>query len=506
VSSQLVSSSGLQALTQLYQPTQQVPTAPPINTQFLQVLQESSEKEGDSQLLYQNLYTTVLLHTILLPPPPSSSSSSSDPLQLVKPHLNQAFPATNDALWKSLQLNQHLTRSLAKIAHSKPHKEVLESLVSVLHDRLAHVPEEIATTLPSMLQAFGIGIGSDTINNNDNSIAMQNSMDSLALSVVSSLAAVVQQASARRRLWHEVQSAMLPCLSRAFDRILLLLNSNKDDNNNIDDELVYQASLACRLLYFYALEAPPIAKKKGSLNTTLVKSDVWRPAVLLFTKYQGISHITANSNSIVALSSALNYALLLCSASSQPLLDWAMAVPGFSTSFIDGVDDERSTITSPCGGGDFINALWECIINKSDASLVNLIEYSTASSIPDGLLEVCAGLQLMVDLSKASSSGSRTWSEKTRDKMKELKEKIVGSSKSYSISGNEEGGGREEKHHEEEVTAELTKLKLTAEQQAGVLEERRARKLHSVSLVLVKSLLETGHHQGDGGAYSSKAD
>ena len=377
----------------------------------------------------------------------------------------------------------------------------------MLHDRLAHVPEEIATTLPSMLQAFGIGIRSDTTNNitnNNNGTAMQDSMDSLALAVTSSLAAVVQQASARRRLWHEVQSAMLPCMSRAFDRILLLLNSNNDDDN--DDELVYQASLASRLLYFYALEAPPIAKKKGSLNTTLVKSDVWRPAVLLFTKYQGKHNITTNSSSIVALSSALNYALLLCSASSQPLLDWAMAVPGFSTSFIDGDDDESSTITSRSGGGDFINALWECIINKSDASLVNLIEYSTASSIPDGLLEVCAGLQLMVDLSKAGSSGSITWSEKTRDKMKELKEKIVGSSKSYSISGNEEGGGREQKHDEEEVTAELMKLKLTAEQQAGVLEERKARKLHSVGLVLVKSLLEPGHHhQGDGG-YSSKAD
>lgn len=503
----MVSSSDLQALTQLYQSTQQDPTAPPINTQFLQILQESSEKEGGSQQLYQNLYTTVVLHTILLPPPSSSSSSSSDPFQLVKPHLNQAFPATNDALWKSLQLNKHLTHSIAKIAHSKAHKEVLAGLVSVLHDRLAHVPEEIATTLPSMLQAFGIGIRSDTTNNitnNNNGTAMQDSMDSLALAVTSSLAAVVQQASARRRLWHEVQSAMLPCMSRAFDRILLLLNSNNDDDN--DDELVYQASLASRLLYFYALEAPPIAKKKGSLNTTLVKSDVWRPAVLLFTKYQGKHNITTNSSSIVALSSALNYALLLCSASSQPLLDWAMAVPGFSTSFIDGDDDESSTITSRSGGGDFINALWECIINKSDASLVNLIEYSTASSIPDGLLEVCAGLQLMVDLSKAGSSGSITWSEKTRDKMKELKEKIVGSSKSYSISGNEEGGGREQKHDEEEVTAELMKLKLTAEQQAGVLEERKARKLHSVGLVLVKSLLEPGHHhQGDGG-YSSKAD
>jgi hypothetical protein len=86
---------------------------------------------------------------------------------------------------------------------------------------------------------------------------------------------------------------------------------------------VQQVAMACRLLYFYCLSAPPGALAAAPrMKEAIMSGGLFRALTLLFL------HMGTRPEA-----EPLRCALLLCCAASPDLAAWAAAVPGFGTAW-----------------------------------------------------------------------------------------------------------------------------------------------------------------------------
>eukprot|EP00887_Chlorella_sp_A99_P005442 scaffold1.g5442.t1 len=435
-------------------------------------------------------------------------------LHLVRHHLS--YPCLSGAaLWQQRRLMRRLAACLAaarrhpQFAGSAELQKVAGALVALACDRLTAAPAEVEEGLPLLLDALSTPAGEG----GTASAACKTGeiAASLALGVAAALAGRLPTLSARRRLWQEAHEGLLPLAGAALEGAQVALARRARHAAAAAAEAVAAAAApaaavcvgaqewegvaaACRLLYFYVLEAPAVAA--GSrLQDALLKGGAFRPLVLLFLQLGALPE-----------AEALRCALLLSCAAAPGLLQWAAAVPGFGAAL-------AAPAFRPGGGAALHGALWDVVRQAGGEELTVFLEEAAAS--PAGVPRLHQALQLMADL-QAGARGRRLWLPEVEGALRALsatlrerygkppagEEEGAGAASDEAATGRangsagpaeaEEAGARAAAAAEAAAEeAERRKLGRSAEEQAETLALRQARQLQPACLRLLKDLLHS---------------
>jgi hypothetical protein len=235
----------------------------------------------------------------------------------------------------------------------------------------------------------------------------------LAFSVAATLAGQLQGHGARAKLWHQVNSHLLPALVRCTEELARLRAPQGDTLADI--------LLVASVMVFYVTSSP--APATGA--KALLQAGGIRALVQLF-----ISHAA------LPAAEPLRRALLYACAASKEVAAWVQAVPAFGKAL--------AAATSPGSGStDLDGALWQLVLQPGSDSPA-LCSMLASWGAADTLEQLLAGLQALELLHRAAG---KLWGPATAQQLQQLhaallhKDDKAGDSSSSSRGGGGGGGG-----------------------------------------------------------------
>ena len=333
------------------------------------------------------------------------------------------------AAWRELRLMQRLAACLAAIRRRHPGlpdlDAVAQPLLRLAVDRCVAAPAELEAGLPALLDALGAtadGSGTSSSSNASATKTLPSQQDGavasaaadaaaaeLAVEAAVALAAQVTAPSARRRLWQETYQRLLPLAAQQLERQQVELARQarlaaskpgaKAGTAGVAQpsaQQLYSIMLACQLLYFFVLQAPPgfsAATATGGsgggssgsggtsrLQDAFLRGGLLRSLVLLFIQ------LGAQPGA-----EPLRCALLLACAAAQPLTDWASAVPGFAAAV-------AAPELGPSGAAQLHGALWSVLLGSGGSALATLLGDATPADKVGGAAAAAAGCAAMLSM------------------------------------------------------------------------------------------------------------
>lgn len=307
--------------------------------------------------------------------------------------------------WRELRLMQRLAVCLAVLRRhpSLPDQAaVAQPLLRLAVDRCVAVPAELEAGLPVLLDALGATADSSSSRCGGTSggrgAASQQGTPAdtaaaeLAIEAAVALAAQVSAPSARRRLWQETHQRLLPLAAQQLEQqqVQLARQARAAAGKTASTaggaagaagaaqpsaQQLYSIMLACQLLYFFVLQAPPgfaaaaaaATAAASRLQEAFLRGGLLRSLVLLFIQ------LGAQPGA-----EPLRCALLLACAAAQPLADWAVAVPGFKAAV--GAPE-----LGPGGAAQLHGALWSVLLGSGGGALAALLRDATPADKVGGV-------------------------------------------------------------------------------------------------------------------------
>lgn len=299
---------------------------------------------------------------------------------------------------------QRLAACLAAVRRRHPGlpdlAAVAQPLLRLAVDRCVAAPAELEAGLPALLDALGAtadgsssssssASATKTLPSQQGSAVASAAADAaaaeLAVEAAVALAAQVTASSARRRLWQETYQRLLPLAAQQLERQQVELvrqarlaaskpgtaaggTAGAAGAAQPSTRQLYSIMLACQLLYFFVLQAPPgfstatvAAAGSGTsrLQDAFLRGGLLRSLVLLFIQ------LGAQKGA-----EPLRCALLLACAAAQPLTDWASAVPGFAAA-------AAAPGLGPGGAAQLHGALWSVLLGGGSSALAALLSDAT---------------------------------------------------------------------------------------------------------------------------------
>lgn len=351
-------------------------------------------QEDDDSTAYEPLEAAPRQHTADQPAPPQlqereqpgMQAALTEQLAQLADHLGYQW-MSDSAAWRELGLMQRVAGCLAAArAHQRwaELRDVAQALLRLAADRLAACPAELEAGLPGLLDALGIpgGRGGSGSGRADGSAVGSKQAAALAaelaMATAVALATQVSSPAARRRLWAETHSRLLPVAAAQLEEQQAVLaraarcataaaagGAAPAAAAQLAPEQLYRVMVPCQLLYFYVLEAPRVGAGPASgaqLQDAFLKGGLLRALVLLFCQLSG-----------AAGAEPLRCALLLACTAAQPLADWAAAVPGFAAAV-------GAPALAPGGDAALHGALWRVLLHSSGSLLAALLQDATPAA------------------------------------------------------------------------------------------------------------------------------
>ncbi len=354
-------------------------------------------------------------------PEAGSSVGAALPAQLAELAGHLSYHCMSEAsAWRELRLMQRVAACLAAVRRhpSLPDMAaVAQPLLRLAVDHCVAAPAELEAGLPALLDALGAtaqgsssGVaGAKAPANQQNSRAAGAATEAAAAELVIeaavALAAQVTAPSARRRLWQETHQRLLPLAAQQLEQQQVELArqaraaaskaggaaggaAGAAGGAQPSAQQLYSIMLACQLLYFFVLQAPPgfatttAAGSSGGgaggaggsrLQEAFLRGGLLRSLVLLFIQ------LGAQPGA-----EPLRCALLLACTAAQPLADWAVAVPGFTAAV-------AAPELGPGGAAQLHGALWSVLLGGGGSALAALLGGATPADKVGGAV---AGVRL----------------------------------------------------------------------------------------------------------------